>query len=123
MTARLAGGFLLLLGAFVLASWVGWWAVPLVAGLWGALRPTFPRPILAATLAAALGWGIWLLVDLSADPAALGRLAERLGSVMQLPAVILIALTLLFPALLAWSAAALAGGLAGLLAPRPGEAS
>lgn len=114
---RTVGGFLLLVAAFALASWIGWWAVPLVAALWGALRPGFPKPILAAALAALLGWALWLLVDYLDDPAALERLAARVAAIMQLPAPFLFLLTLLFPALLAWSAAALACGLANLLAP------
>ena len=115
MSRRTLGAFLLLVAAFALASWIGWWAVPLVAALWGFLRPGFPRPILAAALAGLLGWAVWLLIDLSYEPAALARLGSRLGAVMQLPAPLLLLLTLLFPALLAWSSAALACGLAGLL--------
>jgi hypothetical protein len=108
--------FLALVAAFALASWLAWWAVPLVAALWGLLRPAVWRPILSAALAAALGWGCWLLLDALSDPSALARLGQRLGAVMQLPFPLLLLLTLLFPALLAWSASALACGLAGLLA-------
>jgi hypothetical protein len=115
---RTAGALLLLVAAFALASWIGWWAVPLVAALWGFLRPAVPRPILTAALAGLLGWAVWLLIDLSYEAAALGRLGSRLAGVLQLPAPVLFLLTLLFPALLAWSSAALACGLAGLLQPR-----
>jgi hypothetical protein len=105
-------GFLALLAAFLLACWLGWWTIPLVAALWGVLRPAVWRPILSAALAAALAWGLWLLVDLLADPHAFSRLGTRLGAVLPLPLPGLLLLTLLFPALLAWSAAALACGLA-----------
>jgi hypothetical protein len=118
VSLRTLGAFLLLVAAFALASWIGWWAVPLVALLWGALRPGFPRPILAAALAALLGWAFWLLLDFVGDPAALTRIATRVAAVLQLPAVLLLLLTLLWPALLAWSAAALACRLAGARAPR-----
>ena len=112
---RRVAGFLALVAAFTLASWLGWWAVPLVALLWGALRPGVPRPALGAALAAALGWGCWLLFDAGSDGAALARLGQRLGAVIQLPLPLLLLLTLLLPALLAGSAAALVQGFAGLL--------
>jgi len=114
---RAVVAFLLLVAAFALASWLGWWGVPLVAGLWGALRPGVAKPIRAAVLAALLGWLLWLLFDAVGNPAALARVAVRLAAVLQLPALLLLLLTLLWPALLAWSAAALACGLAGRLAP------
>ena len=121
MTARSFLAFLLLAAAFALASWLGWWTVPVVAAVWGGLRPGLRRPILSAALAAALGWGAWLLADLLRDPAAFARLGPRLGSVMQIPSPFLLLITLLFPALLAWSAAALTCGLAGLLDPQRGD--
>jgi hypothetical protein len=111
-------GFLSLIAAFALASWLGWWAVPLVAALWGLLRPGTWRPILSAALAAALGWGFWLLLDGILGNGALAQLGSRLGGVLHLRLTLLLLLTLIFPALLAWSAAALACGLAGMRAPR-----
>ncbi len=117
---RKAASFLALVAAFALASWLGWWGVPAVAALWGLLRPGTWRPILSAALAASFGWGFWLLLDWMQGQGALARLGSRVGTVMQVPFPLLLLLTLLFPALLAWSAAALSCGLAGLLAPRPG---
>ena len=109
---RRRAAFVLLVAAFALAAWLGWWSVPAVAFGWGLLRPAVRRPILSAALAAALGWAVWLLVDLFADAAALGRLGGRLGAVLPLPFAGLLVLTLLFPALLGWSAAAVGCGLA-----------
>ena len=114
--------FLALAAAFALAAWLGWWALPAVAALWGALRPAVWRPMLSAALAAAAGWGGWLLLDAVQGHGALGRLGGRLGAVMQVPYPLLLLLTLLFAALLAWSAASLACGLANLLlAPQSSE--
>ena len=114
---RSVASFFLLITAFLLASWLGWWAIPLVAALWSVLRPVVPRPILSAALAALLGWLLWLLLDWAKDPAALGRLVRGVSSTMQLPSILLLVITLLFPALLAWSASALACGLANALKP------
>jgi hypothetical protein len=47
-------------------------------------------------------------------------LAGELASVMRLPAPALVLITLLFPALLAWSAAAVACRAAGLFGSRTG---
>lgn len=115
---RTALAFLALVAAFALASWLGWWGVPAVAALWGGLRPGIRRPILSAALAAALGWAFWLGVDAIQGHGALARLGARVGDVMHAPFPALVGVTLLFAALLAWSAAALACGLANLLAPR-----
>jgi hypothetical protein len=116
-----SAGFLALVLAFFLATWLGWWAVPVVALLWGAIRPGVRRPAGNAAIAAALAWAAWLVVDRVAGTAALAALAVRLGGVMNLPAVALIVLTLLFPALLAWSATALAGGIADMFSPQSGD--
>ncbi|HEV8600465.1 MAG TPA: hypothetical protein VGQ69_13990 [Gemmatimonadales bacterium] len=115
---RTVPAFLLLVAAFAVAAPLGWWTVPLVAGLWGALRPGFPRPILAAALAALLGWSVWLGIDLGIAPDALTRIGARAADILQLPSTLFLLLTLLFPALLAWSAAAVACRLANLLVPR-----
>lgn len=106
MTLRRGLSFLLLAAAFFLATWLGWWAVPLVGLVWGWLRPAVPRPLLTALLAALLAWAGWLLVDLLSDSSAFARLGSRLGGVFPLPPAALLALTLLLAGLLAWTAAA-----------------
>jgi len=118
---RSALGFLALAAAFALASWLGWWAVPAVAALWGLLRPGTWRPMLSAALAASLGWGFWLVLDATQGHGGLGRLGTRVGHVMHAPFPALLLGTLLFAGLLAWSAAALSCGLANLLVPRSGN--
>jgi hypothetical protein len=59
----------------------------------------------SVALAAALGWLVLLVFDVLAGIARLGSL---LAGIMGLPAPALFAVTLLFPALLAWSAASVA---------------
>ncbi len=117
-----AGSFTILIAAFALATKLGWWTVPLVAALWGLLRPRLARPALSAAAAAGLAWVVWLAFDAVRGQGALGVLATRLGSVMRLPVPALFLMAILFPALLAWSASALAGGLAGSFVSRSGAA-
>jgi hypothetical protein len=112
--------FLALLVAFALAARFGWWAVPVVAALWGVMLPRVSSPAGTAALAAASAWGVWLLLDWGPNQTAFGTLAGRLGGVMNLPPVVLILITLLLAALLAWSAAALAGATVQSLAKRSG---
>ena len=121
MTTRNTAGFLMLVAAFVLATWLHWLGVPLVALFWGGLRPAVGRPAFLAGVAASSAWGFWLLVDGMSSHGALGVLQGRLSGVMHLPALALPILTLVFPALLAWSAAALASGIADFVAPHSGD--
>ena len=121
-----AAGFLALTAAFALASWLGWWTVPVLGLVWGALHarpaakpPQVARPLRSAAFAALLGWGVWLLYDLGAGQGGLGRLGWRVAGSLGLPLGGLVAATLLFPALLAWSAAALGGRLVSYLPSRP----
>ena len=97
--------YLLLAEAFAVATFAaGWWAVPIVAAIWG-LVSTDARRARDAALCAAVGWAILLLLDAARGP--VGVMAAQLGDIMGLPASVLYLLTLVFPALLAWSAAAL----------------
>jgi hypothetical protein len=109
---RKAASFVTLVAAFALATKLGWWTVPLVAALWGLLHPRLPRPALWASAAAGLAWVAWLAFDAVRGQGAMGVLATRLGGVMRLAIPALFLVTILFPALLAWSATVLAGGLA-----------
>ena len=87
---------------------VGWWTVPVAALLWGLVAGRGGRvgaAALTAALAAVLAWGALLAYDaVSGNLGALGRL---FGSIAKLPPAVFLVLTLLFPALMAWSAAAL----------------
>lgn len=106
MTFRRAGGFLLLSLAFTVASWIGWWMIPLAALLWGALRPPFPRPAATAALAAGTAALAWLVVNAGLGGGSFSRLSRRLSELLPVPTPVLLAVAVLVPALLAWSAAA-----------------
>jgi hypothetical protein len=112
--------FAALVGAFALATRLGWWAIPVVAALWGLLRPKLDMPAATAALAAASAWALWLLADWQADHDAMSVLSTRLGAVMGMPPAVLILVTLILGALLAWSAAALAGAVVNSFAQRSG---
>jgi hypothetical protein len=90
----------------VAATWVlGWWGVPLVAAIVGAVLCT-RRGIAGVTaLAAVIAWSVLILVDGASGR--FGALARAVAGTLTLPASVLLAVTLLFSALLAWSAAAL----------------
>ncbi|MDO8500492.1 MAG: hypothetical protein Q7S20_01455 [Gemmatimonadaceae bacterium] len=97
---------LLLAEAFAVTTFgLGWWSVPIVAALWAAFS-TDPGRARMAALCAAGGWATLLLLDAVRGP--VGLMASQLGVVMHVPAGVLYVLTLVFPALLAWSAATLA---------------
>ncbi len=121
MRVRKFASFAALFLAFTLGASLGWSSVAAIAGLWGALRPAYRHPAAAAGWAAAAAWGFWLVVDAVGSRGAFGTLASRLGGIMVLPVPALYLVTLLFPALLAWSASALMGEFVGLLASPSGE--
>ena len=100
----------LLATSFALGSWLaGWWAVPVLAALWALARPV-PLAGLFAAMAGSLAWcGLLAAYLLRGFP--LDTLAVRLAGAMRLPVLALLGLTLLLPALLAGSAAALASAL------------
>ena len=101
--------YLLLAEAFAVTTFgIGWWSVPIVAALWGLASRDSHRARNAA-IAAAAGWATLLLIDIARGQ--VGVMAEQLGSLMSVPAPLLYFLTLLFPALIAWSAAAIVPGL------------
>jgi len=108
---RQAAAFLLLTLAFAAASVLGWWAIPATAALWGILHPIARRPALFAA-AAALAWSGWLLADGLSPRGDFSGLAVRLGGIFSLPAPALVAITIVFAALLAGSAAYLAVAIA-----------
>jgi hypothetical protein len=90
--------------AMAALTWlVGWWGVVLAALIIGFVFPNEGSGGWRIALAAALAWGALLLVDAAGGP--LGPLVQQLAAIMRAPAVVLMVATLLFPALLAWSAA------------------
>ena len=95
----------------------GWWTVPVVAFLWGLLTARWlVRSAAAAALAAALAWGVLLAED--AMTGRLGGLGTLFGTIAKLPPALFFLLSIVFPALLAWSAAALGADLRGRPARR-----
>jgi hypothetical protein len=98
--------FILLAEAFAVATYAfGWWIVPVIAAIWGLLSRDLTKARFAG-LAAAAGWATLLLLDVSRGQ--VGVMASQLAGVLKLPAFALYLLTLIFPALLAWCAAAIA---------------
>ena len=95
----------LLAEAFAVATFgLGWWSVPIVAAAWAAYSTDRNRARIAAFCAMG-GWATLLALDFARGP--VGTMATQLGGVMSLPPIVLFILTLVFPALLAWSAATL----------------
>ena len=96
---------ILLAEAFAVATFgLGWWSVPLLAAVFALISVSRNRAIVAAVCAAG-GWATLLLLDFAKGPVA--TMGTKLGGVMDLSPAVLYLATLLFPALLAWSAAAL----------------
>ena len=101
----------LLAEAFAVATFgLGWWTVPVIAAAY-AIASKNPHRAHTAGLCALAGWATLLLLDAAKGP--VGTMATRLGGVMSLPPVVLFIITLIFPALLAWSAAKLMQSLRG----------
>ena len=101
--------FVVALAVAVFTWLAGWWAVPLVAIVAGALLWRRRGISWLIALASAGAWAAIVLVD-----AARGRLpalAATLGGLLQVPGALLIVITLLFAALLAWSAAVIGAEL------------
>ena len=90
---------LMLAAATILA---GWWAVPIVACLGGLLLAPRAWDGARAALAAVIAWAAILAWTAATSP--LAKLLHQLSSLMHLPGWALIAVTLVFPMGLAWSA-------------------
>jgi hypothetical protein len=98
--------WIVLILAFAAATMVlGWWGIPAVGALWGLIRkpPVFHRWRPAAA-AAAIAWAGLLAASLVE---AFGVMVSQLDGALRLPALAVAALTLVFPAFLAGSAAEL----------------
>ena len=86
---------------------LGWWMVPVLGAISGALMAAERRPVLLTGTAGAAGWAILLAGTAMFGP--VGLVAQKVGAIFGLPGLAFIALALLFPALLAGSAAGVAG--------------
>jgi hypothetical protein len=95
---------LVVLVAMAALTWVlGWWGVLLAALIVGFVFHRERGGGWRIALAAALSWGVLLAVN--AASGSLGVVASTLGGVLRVPGAVLVLLTLVFAALLAWSAA------------------
>jgi hypothetical protein len=101
---------LILIGGFLFATVVvGWWGTPVVGLIWGWWAARYGRwhravaPVAAA--GAVVAWAALLAWTAVRGP--LRQLTDALGALTRVPGPLFIVATLLFGALLAWSAAAL----------------
>jgi hypothetical protein len=102
--------FLSLVIAVSLATWTfGWGAVVVLAAGWTWIRRDDPAVPLLASLAAIVSWGLLLGIQALGSP--IGRVADVVGTAMQVGPAALLVLTLAFPALLAGATAGLVRGL------------
>jgi hypothetical protein len=91
--------------AIAALTWlVGWWGVVVAALALGIVHRRHGGRAAEVALAAALAWGVLLGSDLLVEPGT--RLLGVLGGVLGVPVLALVAITLAFPALLAWATAA-----------------
>ncbi|HZF68237.1 MAG TPA: hypothetical protein VEZ47_09385 [Gemmatirosa sp.] len=103
---------------------LGWWSVPLTAALVAAAAHARPGALTqagrsvagGAGIAGALAWGGLLAVAAVAGTR-FGAVAAALAGVLSAPAVLAAIVTLVLPALLAWSAAGLVEGVLARLFP------
>ena len=98
-----------LLGSVVVAlgTWFLGWTVPAWWGVIAGLVWARERPVAVSALSGLLGWGGILCFELAMGHP-LGTLGVRLAGAMQLPLLVLVFTTLVFPSLLAGSAAGVA---------------
>jgi hypothetical protein len=105
LTVLMAGG-----------TWLaGWWAVPVVAALYGAAFRWSRGSALISGLAGMAGWGA--LLGITALGAPVGQLATILGGVLNVRAIGVYGLTLCYPGLLALTAALVARSVARMVVP------
>lgn len=100
-------------GVATLTWLLGWWGVVVAALIAGVLLRQRNGAAWLVSLAAMAGWSALIVVDMVGGR--FSTLAASISGVMRVPAPALLVVTLLFGALLAWSAAVV-GSEAGRLA-------
>jgi hypothetical protein len=101
-------------------TWLfGWWVVPVLAAIAGALWWDHEHVGRDVALGAAVGWALLLVYAGSAGR--LVPLARSLGGVLFLPWPLMIVVALAFPALLAWSATTVSATVAKIATVRRAE--
>lgn len=114
---RRAARTALLAIAFALATWsAGWWSVCVVAAAWPWIARDARHPVLEATAGALLAWAGILAWTAVTGP--LGELLRRVGGIFGAPGWALVAGTLVYGILLAWSSATISAAAARLRPPR-----
>jgi hypothetical protein len=93
------------IGAAVLTWLVGWWGVVVVALIAGAMLSHRRGVAWLVALAVVMGWCALILGN--AVGGRFATLASSIAGAMRVPPALLVIVTLLFGALLAWSAAVL----------------
>ena len=93
------------LGVALLTWALGWWGVVVAALVAGAALSRRRGVAWLVALAAVTGWGALILVN--SVGGRFQTLASSIAGVMRFPPALLVIVTLLFGALLAWSAAVL----------------
>ncbi len=107
---KTALGILMLAAAFAAGTAaVGWWAVPVLAFAWGWVADRAKRPALVAGTSALVGWGLLVLWD--ATGPAFRDVASGVGFVLKTGSSGFVEIVLLFPFLMALSAAGAANAL------------
>jgi hypothetical protein len=102
--------FLSLVIGLMLSTWTfGWGAVVVLAAAWAWIRRHDPAVPALASLAALVSWA--LLLGMQSLTAPIGRVAEVVGTAMQIGPASLLVLTLAFPALLAGATAGVVRGI------------
>ena len=96
--------FILFVAAAMAAlTWLlGWWGVLVGALVIGFVFRAEGGGGWRIAVAAAVAWAALLVIDAVSGP--VGLVGATLAGVMRVPAVVLVAVTVLFPAMLAWSA-------------------
>jgi hypothetical protein len=100
--------------AFAVASFLGWWAVPVAAAIYGAMTHRHRVGPLLAGVAGMLAWAALLAFGAWVGP--LSNVASLVGGVLQVRPIAVYAATLAFPGLLAVSASLVARTLTRALA-------
>lgn len=95
------------LGIAALTWLFGWWGVVIAALVAGAVLHRRDGAAWLVALAAVVAWGALVAVNMLGSR--FSTLATSIGGVLRVPAGALLVVTLLFGALLAWSAAVVGG--------------
>ena len=105
--------------AMAVLTWaLGWWTLPIVALVMGAMLHEAGGRSGALAWAAAEAWGALLILD--ALSPGFGALSRAMGGIFHVPGLAAVLVTLLFAVGLAWSAATVGAEIGRALArPRP----